>query len=401
MYSESMKLQLRLDTTAQEIDRQGRKIQRGLDRRLAQSAKTFGRRFESGMKKGIKFLKTGGMIGAIGGLISTFLNPVQELEQRLEEFINLSRPYGDLAARLNTSEGQVRQIEAVAGQFGVPREEVKELLTEFADAIKKGRREVADRETLLARAKTDKERAEVKELSPSTQILLRFLDAKDLGQAFLSFQKGLRDFSPAGGGTQVPIPVGEAGATKLVSIDEFQKLAQEEIFGQAFNRRQAEFANANFEEIIRSRGIPSAEQFSKRLLKMEEGDVQLIRQRTTNEDEQLRLLALQNVRGAISGITRFEQQQFNTLLKKFDEIGKLQETREAMEEVRNSVEGVKNEIVKGFGSLVKEVKEGTLIDTVTEGLKGMIFGTKEGQTKENLNRIQEQKAPTGARRGGY
>jgi hypothetical protein len=396
-----MKLQLRLDTTAQEIDKQGRKIQRGLDRRLSQSAKTFGRRFETGMKKGIKFLKTGGMIGAIGGLISTFLNPVQELEQKLEEFLNLSRPYGDLAAKLNTSEGQVRQIEAVAGEFGVPREEVKELLTEFADAIKKGRREVADRETLLARAKTEEERGQVKEVSPSTQILMKFLNAKDLGQAFLSFQKGLRDFTPAGGGAQVPIPVGEAGATKLVPIDEFQKLAEEEIFGQSFNRRQTDFARANFDDIIKSRGIPSAEQFNKRLLKMEQGDVQLVRQRTTNEDEQLRLLSLQNVRGAITGIARFEQQQFNTLLKKFDELGKLQETREVMEQVRDQVEGVKNEVVKGFGILVKEVRDGTILDTVTEGLKGMIFGDKEGRTKSNLNRVQEQKAPTGAKRGGY
>jgi hypothetical protein len=400
VYSESMKLQLRLDTTAQEIDKQGRKIQRGLDRRLAQSAKTFGRRFESGMKKGIKFLKTGGMIGAIGGLISTFLNPVQELEQKLEELLSTSRPYGDLAARLNTSEGQVRQIEAVAGEFGVPREEVKELLTEFADAIKKGRTEVADRETLLARAKTEEERANVKALSPSTQLLLKFLDAKDLAQAFLSFQRGLADFKPDAQG-MVNIPVGEEGATRPVSIDEFQKLAESEIFGQALNARQSAFAKANFSEVLKTRGIPSAEQFDRQLDRIEQGEVQLIRQRTSNEDKQLRMFANQDVRGAISGITRFEQQQFTTLLKKFDELGKLQATRETMEEVRDSVESVKNEVVKGFGEIVKEVKNGTIINTLTEGFKGMIFGDKESNTKENLNRVREQKAPTGARRGAY
>lgn len=133
MFAEVLRIRPVLDTPA------ARRMENQLNTRFATVATRFGR--------GLKTFLKGGLIGAVAGaglgLLEKLLNPVKKLEERMTKLLEEGSDLRELAETFGTTPGRIKQIELAAQSLGVKPDQLKELMTKFADAVETATKEIA------------------------------------------------------------------------------------------------------------------------------------------------------------------------------------------------------------------------------------------------------------------
>ncbi len=167
-----------------------------MDASLSKRFSSIAKRFGAGLKNVIK----GSVIGISLGLLAKILNPLEEIENKIKDLMGQGTDLKDLADRFNTTGGKLSRVEAIGKSLGVKPEELRDLLTKYAQAVEKGRLELlnpaeAPSQATLALSKT----------GPNGQ---NFLAMSDKLESFFLFVQSLKQF----GETANPID------TKLIPL---------------------------------------------------------------------------------------------------------------------------------------------------------------------------------------
>jgi len=96
------------------------------------------RRFGQGLRSVIK----GTVLGISLGLLTRLLNPLQAIEDKIKNLLGQGTDARELADRLGTDPGRLRQLQDVAGTLGVTPEAFKDMLMKYAGAVEKAREEL-------------------------------------------------------------------------------------------------------------------------------------------------------------------------------------------------------------------------------------------------------------------
>lgn len=163
MFTEILRVKPVLDTGSAKA------MEASLSARFARVASRFG----SGLKHVIK----GSILGISLGLLNKLLNPLEALEEKIKTLLGQGTDIQDLADRFHTSPGQLKRLEDVGQSLGVKPEDLKEMLTKFADAVENARKELQD---------------PFQERSGTTRAVQNFVDEKDLAEGFLKFIQSLK-----------------------------------------------------------------------------------------------------------------------------------------------------------------------------------------------------------------
>ena len=166
MFNEILRIKPVLD------DGSAKQMEQSLSSRFARVASRFG----SGLKNVIK----GSFLGISLGLISKLLNPIEELEDKIKKLFGEGTDIRDLSDRLGSTPGQVKQLQDVAQTLGVAPDQFKDMIVKYAEAIEKGREELANPFT---------------EKSGSTLAVRNFVGEKDLAKSFTDFRSAHRSLS--------------------------------------------------------------------------------------------------------------------------------------------------------------------------------------------------------------
>lgn len=130
MFSEVLKIKPVLDGPA------AKKMENDLVSRFSRVARKFG--------EGLKKVIDGTVIGIGLGLLAKLLNPLQELEDKVKRLIDQGNDIGGLSDRLGASGPDLVRLQAISGSLGVNPDQLKDLLTKFAEGVETARKELAD-----------------------------------------------------------------------------------------------------------------------------------------------------------------------------------------------------------------------------------------------------------------
>jgi hypothetical protein len=111
------------------------------------------------------------------GLLAKLLNPLEALELKIKKLLGEGTDAADLAERFGSTGGKVRQLQDVAQSLGVTPDKFKDMLMKYAEAIEKGREEIAN---------------PFLEKSDATVALKEFLKEKDIVKSFTDFMLSLK-----------------------------------------------------------------------------------------------------------------------------------------------------------------------------------------------------------------
>lgn len=138
-------------------------------------------RASSSLSKGFKGLLAGNVLGIALSQIVKLLNPLKEIEERMNRILGIGQDANDLASRFNTSPGEIFRLQQIGKSAGLSSEDLTTLLTQFSDAVKEARRQGAAGE----------------ELSPASRSVSQFVGIENQAEAFAEFIQSLRAADPA------------------------------------------------------------------------------------------------------------------------------------------------------------------------------------------------------------
>lgn len=190
-------------------------MERSLNSRFARVAKRFG----SGL---VTALKGGGITAAAIALIDKLLNPLKEVQESIERTLNTADQATTQAGQFNTTSGSLFRLQRFAQAKGLDPNELNVLITKFQGAV--------------AQAAAD----------PSKRTAVsNYIGKKDTAEAFFEFIQAVQKLDP----------------TK-------RTLVQQEVFGEKQILKMAEFLQADFAQLDRMLGGPTAEELTKSLEKL-------------------------------------------------------------------------------------------------------------------------------------
>jgi hypothetical protein len=163
VWNEILKIKPILDQAAAKL------MQANLSGRFAQVAQRFG--------KGLQSVIKGSILGISLGLLNKLLNPLEALEDKIKSLLGQGTEVTDMADRLGTSPGQLQQLQDVAASLGVGPDQFKTMITKYAEAIEKGRQELAN---------------PFEQPSAASIGLKQFVGEKDIAKSFTDFLASLQ-----------------------------------------------------------------------------------------------------------------------------------------------------------------------------------------------------------------
>ncbi len=306
----------------------------------------------------------------------------------------------ELAAKFNTDPGKLRQVQDVAESMGVTPDQFKDMLTKYADAIEKGREELAN---------------PFMEPSEATVALKQFMNESDLLKSFTDFMTSLKasknsnkamvpdpehpgQLKETTVSRQVPLsdrakrifreasfsgkPVDEgtlkelveSGQARNVSGSEFQKMFEKLVFGAAQTGSAKNFLNSDLEAESKNINSPPIETLTGAIDKM------------AKIADQRRALEVQNktndfvsASGKLDGSTAQAMEaaaarDLKTETDQFESYANLRRGANAVEKVKDLLIEMNAAIVSGLG------KFSTFIETIekTNGhIRRLTGGAKE------------------------
>jgi hypothetical protein len=332
-------------------DASAKQMEQSLSSRFARVAGRFG--------QGLKSVIKGSFLGISLGLISRLLNPIEALEDKIKKLLGEGTDVRDLADRLGSSPGQVRQLQDVAQSLGVAPDQFKDLIVKYAEAIEKGREELANPFT---------------EKSGSTLAVRNFVGEKDLAKSFQDFLTSLR---ASGQGTGSDLPLSDRAkriytdaAMKGQQVDqsvrqdllnkgeirlrtglETRQAFEKEVFGQALTGPGRRLVDANLEDQAKKIGEPTTETLTEKINK------------AAGLADQKRALDVQNQTAdfinatnklngqMIQQIATADKIQLDRDTKQLDSFADLKKASIAIEDIKGFMIQANGLISRGIGSL--------------------------------------------------
>lgn len=181
----------------------GRKMENDLNKRFARVASKFGGALRTVGSK-LKGMLAGGVVAGIGAIMA---NPIDNLNQSIDETL---RKYDDISSRakqLGVSSGQLYQATAIAKSAGIEEDDFRSILTAYA--VKLGEARKGD-----------------------DLMLAEFAGEKNIISGFFQFLKSLQELEPSERMYYASKIIGEDDSAKLaelINTDVIQR--QRELFG--------------------------------------------------------------------------------------------------------------------------------------------------------------------------
>ena len=181
----------------------GRKMENDLNKRFARVASKFGGALRTVGSK-LKGMIAGGVVAGIGAIMA---NPIDNLNQSIDETL---RKYDDISSRakqLGVSSGQLYQATAIAKSAGIEEDDFRSILTAYA--VKLGEARKGD-----------------------DLMLAEFAGEKNIISGFFQFLKSLQELEPSERMYYASKIIGEDDSAKLaelINTDVIQR--QRELFG--------------------------------------------------------------------------------------------------------------------------------------------------------------------------
>ncbi len=239
---------------------------------------------------GLLSVMKGAVLGLSLGLLNRLLNPIEALEEKIKNLLNQGSDIRDLADRFNTSPGQLKRLQDVAGSLGVKPDQLKEMMTKFATAVETAREEIAN---------------PFVQKSESTQAVRNFAGEKDLAEGFFKFLQSLKS-EGQGQGRLLPLsenaqrmfanssasgkPISEEEKQRLLANGEVRQLSglesrrgfEKTIFGEQLHGPEKRLVETDFAQQFKKLNEPSAQKLTGAVNK------------TAGLEDQRRLLEIQN-----------------------------------------------------------------------------------------------------------
>lgn len=354
MFSEVLKIKPVLDTATTK------QMEQNLSSRFGRVAQRFG--------QGLKAVIKGSFIGISLGLISKLLNPIEALEDKIKKLLGEGTDIRELADRFNTDPGKLKQIQDVAQTMGVTPDQFKDMLTKYAEAIEKGREEVAN---------------PFQERSASTIALKQFLGEKDIGKSFTDFLTSLKS---AGQGPGTDVALTENARSKMaeaarqgrtLSDDERKELLskgelrqrtgletraefEKEIFGQQQFGAAKRFINTDLGKA--TKGMPDAATLTARINKAASLDDRKRALDVKNGTEDF-VNATNKLNGKmIQDMAASDRLEMDRDTKQLESYEDLRKAANGLEEIKGLLINVSNLATKGLGYLGE-------VSTFIQGMK--------------------------------
>lgn len=302
-------------------------MEASLSTRFGRVAKKFG----SSLKHVIK-----GTVFGIGlGLLAKLLNPLQDLEEKIRAMLGQGQDLGDLAARLGTNTGQLKQAEDVAASFGIKPEEFKELLTKFAESIETARKELAN---------------PFEERSDATRTLGDLAKETDILKAFTIFTKKLSE-ERVGPGRITEIG-GVGGEKRAITGAENAAEIEKQVLGAQQFGRFAKFLNSDIPSRAKDLGLPSAETSGRAADKLQNAASQADVFRSANQAKDFvasaQAINLDMVR-KLEGLDAKEQSMLTKQIS--TSFNDLAQAKDGILVISEFIKKVQQPILKGLGEL--------------------------------------------------
>ena len=369
MFTEVLKIKPVLDTATTK------QMEQNLSARFGRVAQRFG--------KGLQAVIKGSFIGISLGLISKLLNPIEALEDKIKKLLGEGTDIRDLADRFGTSPGSLKQLQDVAQTLGVTPDQFKDMLTKYAEAIEKGREEIAN---------------PFQAPSQSTIAVRQFLGEKDLAKSFTDFISSLQA-QGKGAGSDVALSenaqrkMNEAAmrGTTLSEQDRADLLAkgeirrrtgletrqafEKEIFGQVQFGASRRLIEANVPEIAKKIKEPSVDKLNQAINKAASLADQKRALDVQNETADF-VNATNKLNGKmVQDIAASDRLQMDRDTKQLESYEDLRKAANGLEEVKGLLIQVSNVATKGLGYLGE-------VSTFIQGLKQNrwfrgVFGGKD------------------------
>lgn len=343
MFSEILRIKPVLDqaTTKQ--------MEQNLSARFGRVAQRFG--------QGLKAVIKGSFIGISLGLISSLLNPIEALEDKIKKLLGEGTDVRDLADRFNTDPGKLRQLQDVAQTMGVTPDQFRDMLSKYADAIEKGREEVAN---------------PFQQRSASTIALQQFLGEKDIGKSFTDFLASLK---AAGEGPGSDVALTENARRKIaeasqqgrtLTSDERAQLIQNgelrqrsgletrtaferEIFGQSQFGAAKRFINSDIPQA--TQGLPDPETLNQAIAKAASLADQKRALDVRNETADFVSAANKLSEKMIQEMAAAEKIQLDRDTQQLESYDNMRKTADGLEEIKGLLTKVANLATEGLGKL--------------------------------------------------
>lgn len=145
-----------------------KKMERSLFDRFKNVGKT--------VKKTLKDVVSGGLLGFAVGLAQNMLSPIEAVEDKIKAMLDKAGEFKDMADDFNTSAGNMRQLELFGLMSGLKNENLKAMMTSFRSAIDE------TQERMLRKEPLDEKQSIVK----------NFVGEKDIAEGFFKFVQSLR-----------------------------------------------------------------------------------------------------------------------------------------------------------------------------------------------------------------
>jgi hypothetical protein len=284
------------------LDQQNAKqMENDLSKRFGRVANKFG--------KGLKNIVKGNILFMSLGLLSSLLNPLEKLQERIKGLLGQGSDLRDIADQFDTTPGQIKRLQDVAQNIGLNPDQLKDMMTRFAESLDRARQETKKGEPL----------------SESSRLVKDWMGEKDTAEAFFSFVQSLK----AAKGT---------GA---------RETAEREIFGGIQKGASRRFIDADFAEEFKKLGTPSVARTNRAVEKtaqLAEQDRRMTTQRETTsfvkEAENMTAKMITDMNRAAEREREREQAQMK-----------------AMDDLAKAKEGIDN-LVAGFQTLSVQVTKG-------------------------------------------
>lgn len=277
---------------------------------LSQRFNRVAKRFSTGLKAVV----SGTALGIGLNILAKILNPIQELEERMNALLGKGKSTLDLADRFGTSAGKLMRLQTVGERLGVDPSDLQSMMQKYAEAIETGREELTK---------------PLKDQSEATRILSQdFLDQKDMAESFFKFIQSLRN----------------------VTDQNERARIEKEVLGERLYGYKRRFTDADFEKELRS--VPSAQEFNMATGKavMTDEDVRI--QRVNREAQQYLKEAGTLGPGTVNAIGALEQARTNKEIKDFAKFNTMATTARGVEEAMNALKTPLAELQVGIAKLV-------------------------------------------------
>lgn len=287
------------------------KMEATLSQRFKRVTKTF--------SSGLKAVVTGTALGIGLNILAKILNPITELEERLNTLLGKGKNLADLSGRFNTSTGKLARLQIVGERLGVNPEDLQKLMEKYAEAIETGREEI---------------KKPLKDQSDATKILSKdFLQEQDLAESFFKFIQSLR----------------------FVTDQDQRKKIEKEVLGEGLFGFKRRFTDADFNKEFQT--APSLNELGKATANVAITDEELRIRRVNREAQDFIKNANTLGPGTVSSIGLLEQKRSDKDNKDFAKLNQMAVTARGTEEAMAALKVPLEKLQEGIAKLVPIIEQ--------------------------------------------